>query len=163
MTINKNTIISNWGVTQKPVLLLEQFMTYIARQAIQTKNSEGKICFMYPPNEYWKPPGASLIAQLVKNLLQCRRPWFNFWVRKFSWRRDRLPTPVFSGFPGGSDGKKKKSTHSVGDLGSTPGLGRSPGEGIGYPLLYSGLENSMDSIAHGITKSQTQQSDFRFH
>ena len=37
MTINKNTIISNWGVTQKPVLLLEQFMTYIARQIIQTK------------------------------------------------------------------------------------------------------------------------------
>ena len=43
MTINKNTIISNWGVTQKPVLLLEQFMTYIARQIIQTKNSEEKI------------------------------------------------------------------------------------------------------------------------
>ena len=39
----------------------------------------------------------------------------------------------------------KESAHNVGDLGSTPGLGRSPGEGKGYPLQYSGLENSMGS------------------
>ena len=58
------------------------------------------------------------------------------------WRRDRLPTPVFLGFPGGSAGKK--SACNVRDLGSIPGLGRSPGEGNGYPLQYSGLENSMD-------------------
>ena len=57
-------------------------------------------------------------------------------------RRDRLPTPVFMGFPGGSD--CKESTCNVGDLGSIPGLGRSPGEGKGYPLQHSGLENSMD-------------------
>ena len=44
-----------------------------------------------------------------------------------------------------------------------PGLGRSPGEGKGYPLQYSGLENSMDSIVHGVAKSQTGQSDFCFH
>ena len=43
----------------------------------------------------------------------------------------------------------KESAYNVGDLGSTPGLGRSPGEGIGYQLLYSGLENSMDCIARG--------------
>ena len=53
----------------------------------------------------------------------------------------------------------KKSTCSVGDLGSIPGLGRSPGEG-GYSLQYSGLENSMDYIVHGITKSWTRLSDF---
>ena len=46
------------------------------------------------------------------------------------------------GFPGGSDGKE--SACNVGDLGSIPGLGRSPGEGKGYPLQYSGLENSTD-------------------
>ena len=50
-------------------------------------------------------------------------------------------------FPSGSAGKE--SVCNVGDLGSTPGLGRSPGEGNGYPLQYSGLENSMDSIVHG--------------
>ena len=46
--------------------------------------------------------GASLMAQLVKNLPECRRPQFNCWVRKIPWRRDRLPTPVFLGFPCGS-------------------------------------------------------------
>jgi len=50
----------------------------------------------------------------------------------------------------------------VGDLGSIPGLGRSPGEGKGYPLQYSGLENSMDIIVHGVTKSRTRLRDFHF-
>ena len=49
---------------------------------------------------------------------------------------------IFMGFPGGSAGKA--SAHNAGDLGSTPGLRRSPGEGKGYPLQYSGLENSTD-------------------
>ena len=51
---------------------------------------------------------------------------------------------------------------NVGDLGSIPGLGRSPGEGKGYPLQYSGLENSMDCIVHGVAKSWTRLSDFHF-
>ena len=62
------------------------------------------------------------------------------------------------GFPGGSAGKE--SACNAGDLGSIPGLGRSPGEGKGYPLQYSGLENSMDCIVHGVAKSQTRLSDF---
>ena len=61
------------------------------------------------------------------------------------------------GFLGGSDGKD--SACSAGDLGSIPGLGRSPGEGKGYPLQYSGLENSMDCMVHGVTESQTWLSD----
>ena len=65
------------------------------------------------------------------------------------------------GFPCGSSGKE--STCNAGDLGLTPGFGRSPGEGKGYPLQYSGLENSMDCIVHGVAKSQTQLSDFHFH
>ena len=56
----------------------------------------------------------------------------------------------------------KEFTFNVGDLGSIPGLVRSPEEGKGYPLQYSGLENSMDSIVHGVPKSQTQLSDFHF-
>ena len=48
----------------------------------------------------------------------------------------------------------------MGDLGSIPGLGRSPGEGNGYPFQYSGLENSTDYVVHGVTKSQTRLSDF---
>ena len=72
----------------------------------------------------------------------------------------RLPTPVFLGFPCGSAGQE--SSCSVGDLGSIPRLGRSPGEGKDYPFQYSGLDNSMDCIAHGVMKSQTQLSDFHF-
>ena len=51
----------------------------------------------------------------------------------------------------------------MGDLGLIPGLGRSPGGGHGNPFQYSGLENSMDCIGHGVAKSQTQLSDFQFH
>ena len=74
-------------------------------------------------------------------------------LKKILWRRDRLPSPVFLGFPGGSAGKE--SACNVGDLGSIPGLGRSPGEGNSYPLQYSGLENSMDCIVNGVAMSQT--------
>ena len=64
------------------------------------------------------------------------------------------------GFPCGSAGKE--SACNMGDLGSIPGLGGSPGEGKGYPLQYSVLENSMDCIVHGVAKSQIQLSDFHF-
>ena len=60
------------------------------------------------------------------------------------------------GFPGGSAGKE--STCNAGDLGLTPGLGRFPGEGTGYPLQYSGLGNSMDYAVHGVIKSRTRLS-----
>ena len=62
------------------------------------------------------------------------------------------------GFTCGSAGKE--STYNVGDLGSIPGLGRSLGEGKDYPLQYSGLENSMDCMVHGVAKSGTRLSDF---
>ena len=71
----------------------------------------------------------------------------------FPWKRERLPTPVFLSFPGALDGKE--STCNVEDLGSIPGLERSPREGKGYPFQYSTLENSTDCIVHGVTKSQT--------
>ena len=70
-----------------------------------------------------------------------------------------------SDFPGGSDGKV--SAYNAGDLGSIPGLGRSPGEGKGNPLQYSCLENPMNrgswqATVHGVAKSQTRLSDFTF-
>ena len=60
-------------------------------------------------------------------------------------------------FPGGSVGKE--SACNAGDLGSIPGLGRSPGEGKGYPFQYSGLKNSMDYIGHGVAKRLIGLSD----
>ena len=61
---------------------------------------------------------------------------------KIHWRRDRLPTPVFLGFPCGL--ARKEFVCNAGDLGSIPGLGRSRREGKGDSLQYSGLENSVD-------------------
>ena len=61
------------------------------------------------------------------------------------------------GFPSGSAGQEFAC--NAGDLGSIPGLRWSPGEGKGYPLQYSGLENSLDCIVHGVAKSWTQLSD----
>ena len=92
------------------------------------------------------------------------------WVEKFPWRRDRLPSPGKGiGYPlqyswaspGGSDGKE--SACSAGDLGSIPGLGRSPGEGNSYPHQYSCLENphgqrSLAATVHAVTASdRTEQ------
>ena len=81
-----------------------------------------------------------------------------FLVKKFPWKIDRLPTPVFLGFPGGSDGKN--SPCNAEDLGSIHDLGRSLRGGHGNPLQYSCLENPWDrgawwATVHGITKSQT--------
>ena len=66
-------------------------------------------------------------------------------------------------FPGGSDGKA--SAYNVGDPGSIPAPGRSPGEGNGNPLQYTCLENLMDegtwqTKVHGVTESRTRLSDF---
>ena len=58
---------------------------------------------------------------------------------------------------------RKESACNLGDLSLIPGLRRSSGEGKGYPLQYSGLENFMDYIVHGVAKSQTQPSNFHFH
>ena len=80
-----------------------------------------------------------------------------------------LPVPMavtwlVRAFGGGTKGFPcgKESVCNAGDLGSIPGLGRSPGEGKSYPLQYSGLENFMNYIAHGVAKSWTQLSGFHF-
>ena len=82
---------------------------------------------------------ASLVTQLAKNPPAMQETLVQFLGQKDPQRRDRLPTPVFLGFPGGSDGKE--SACNVGDVGSIPGLGRSPGGGHDNPLQYSCLEN----------------------
>ena len=107
---------------------------------------------------------AFLIAQLKKSVSNAGRqnqPWFDSWVGKICWKRDKLLTPVFLDFPCDSTGKE--STCNAGNLGAIPGLGRSPGEGKGYPLQHSGLENSMDCVAHGVAKRWTQLSNLHLH
>ena len=89
----------------------------------------------YPIQYSW----ASIVAQLVKNLPAMQETRFDSWVGKIHWRRNRLPNPVFLGFPGVSDGKE--SACNVKELGSIPGLGRYTGGGHGNPLQYYCLEN----------------------
>ena len=80
-----------------------------------------------------------------RSLSLCLSPSFSLPLLYFSLSSLSL------GFPHISVGKE--SACNAGDLGSIPGLGRSPGEGKGYPLQYPGLENSMDYTVHGVTKS----------
>ena len=99
---------------------------------------------------------ASLVAQLVKNLSAVQEILVRFLGRAVSWRRHRLPIPVFLGFPGSSD--SKESACNVRDLSSIPELGRFPGGGHGNPLEYSCLENpheqrNLANYSLGVTKS----------
>ena len=107
---------------------------------------------------YWD----SLIAQLVKNPFQCRRPRFNSWIGKICWRRGRLPTPVFLGFHCGSAGKE--SACNAGDLGLIRGLGRSPGGSsrgrLPTPVFWSGEFHGL--YICGVAKSWRQLSNFHF-
>ena len=103
-------------------------------------------------------PKASLIAQLVKSPPAMQETPVRFLGWEIRWRRDRLPIPVFWGFLCSSAGRESAS--NGGDLSSIPGLGISPGEGKSYPLQYSGLDHSTDSIIHEVTKNQIRLSDF---
>ena len=135
----------------------------------------------YPLQYSW----ASFVAQLVKSPPAMQETWDLPWLGKSPWRRERLPTPLF--WPGELYGLYSPWCHKESDTtewftlsfisslkvwaslvaqllknpyGFIPELGRCPGEGKGYPLQHSGLENSMDSMVHGITKSQTWLSNF---
>ena len=76
-----------------------------------------------------------------------------FWTLQSGVGGEGGHSTLSTGFPGGSAGKE--STCNVGGMNSIPGLGKSPGEGKGYSLQYSGPENSMDRIVHGATESDT--------
>ena len=110
---------------------------------------------------------ASLVAQMVKNPPAMQEILVQSLCQGVPRRRDRLPIPVFLGFPDGSDGKE--STCNAEDLDSIPGLGRSPGgAGMATHSNILGQRNPIDrgawwATVHGITKSQTQLSDFHFH
>ena len=120
----------------------------------------GYLFFTNDCNEYPLWLGTYFPSMWLLQCMQCRRPQFDSCVGKIHWRRDTLPTSVLLGFPCGSAGKE--STLNAGDLGSIPGLGRSPKGGKGYPFQYSGLEKSMDCIVHGVTKSdKTERLSFK--
>ena len=115
------------------------------------------LAWRIPWTEYF---WVSLVAQLVKNLPAMQETPVWLLVGKIPRRRNKLPTSVFLGFPGGSD--SKESACNVRNLGSIPGLGRSLEKGM-QPTPVSCLENSMDrgawgATVYGVTKSQTRLS-----
>ena len=121
------------GTDSSKVLCLKSRGQWCGRAVVDT---EGPFLVEGNPDVPWCFPGSSASKE---SRLQCRWPRFNSWDGKIPWRRDKLPTLVFLGFPGGSDGKE--SARNAGDLGSIPELGRCPGEGHGNALQYSCLEN----------------------
>ena len=99
---------------------------------------------------------ASPVAQLIKNPSAMQETLVQFLGGEDPLEKDKLPTPVFLGFPGGSD--SKDSACSGGDMGSISRLERFPGGGHGNPLQYSCLENphgqrSLASYSLWVTKS----------
>ena len=134
------------------------FSGYMSRNGIS--GSYGCYTFSFLRNLYTVLWGLLRWLSSKEPALQCRRHrrhGFDPWVGKIHWRRDRLPTPVFLGFPCGSVGKE--STCNAGEPGSIPGWGRSPEEGNDYPLQYACLENSMDRGAWKATVQGCRESD----
>ena len=122
--------------------LLSQHLQWASRVgSLQLPSS----CFIFPPS--------SILC------LTSQKPTLRIQSLSFRWKL-RGTLSQLLGFPCGSVGKE--STCNVKDLSSIPGLERCPGEGKGYPLQNSGLENSMDCIVHGDAKSWTRLSDFHF-
>ena len=102
------------------------------------------------PGSPYKSPGLIICHASKRHLFDVGPYVFFFFLLFFS----------FFGLSCGSAGKE--SACNAGDLGLIPGLGRSPGEAKGYPLQYSGLENSMDCVVHRVAESRTRLSDSHF-
>ena len=106
---------------------------------------------------------ASLIPQLVKNPPAMQETPVRLLGQEDPLEKGQAIHSSIRGFPSWLSWQRMcLHACTAGDLGSFPGLGRSPGEQKGYPLQYSGLENSMDCTVHGVTKSRTGLSDFHF-
>ena len=145
--------------------LLEYVISHQERDSSSHLSTSARSCpafwlSLYLKSDCWRGLQSCSCHQLQMNFFSI---WTSILVR---WETQKnlmrfLSTYLsyWEGFPSGSAGKE--SACNVGDLGWIPGLGRSPGEEKGYPLQYSDLENSMDCIVHGVTKSWTWLSNFQ--
>ena len=117
-----------------------------------------KMVLLIVEKSYSVSLGTSVVAQLVKTLPAMQETPVQFLAGEDLLEKGQATHSVFLGFPCGLAGKE--SACNAGDLGSIPGLGRSPGEGKGYPLQYSGQR--IPWTIHRVSKSQTRLSDFHF-
>ena len=133
--------------------------------SIRVFSNESVLCIRW--SKYWSFSFSISPFNEYSGLISFRMDWLALLVvqgtlKSLLQHRDRLPTPVFVGFPGGTD--DKESAYNLGDLDLIPALGRSLGGGHGDPLQYAYLENPMDrgawrATVHGVTKIQTQLSN----
>ena len=150
--------------------MLRQLGVHIGKQA----NKQKHLNWMFT-SHIQKINNSQIIINLNVKSKEHRRIYFWLWDSKrflkqdtkitndkrkglIKWATLKIITYFHLGFSCGSAGKE--STCNAGDLGSMPALGRAPGEGKGYLLQYSDLDNSMDCIVHGVAKSQIQLNDF---
>ena len=128
------------------------------RSMEQERKPRNKPTHLWSINLQWRQDLSRLLSG-KQSVNQFRRGGFNPWVEKIPWRRDRLPSPVFTGFSDGSD--SKESAWNAGDLGSIPGSGRSPRRRSWQPIpVFLPGESPMDreawwATAHGVAKSRT--------
>ena len=141
--------------------------TYGLPIGLDIGDCQAPLSMWFSRQEYWSgSPFFSRWSSWLRDWTQASciaGRFFTVWATRETWSLSlgslllALNSVLHSGFPCGSAGKE--SACNEGNLGSIPGLGRSPGEGKGYPLQYCGLENSMDCIVHEVTKSWTRLSD----
>ena len=117
-----------------------------------------KSAYMCSNGKIWTPDLPSHVSLSSIQKIPVKLPFCNLSPLFLLILLQRMKFPLMRatvGFPCSSTGKE--SVCNVGDVGSIPGLGRSPGEGKGYPLQYSGLQNSMDCIVHVVAESDTTE------
>ena len=124
-------------------------------------------CVNWSGDKWWQESECMILCKYEAQIIKSKTKHCSLPVSSLTHGRLWLAAVIFCyspyfyrGFPGSSVGKE--SACSAGDLGSIPRSGRSPGEVIGYPLQYSGLENSTDYIVHGGTKSRHDWATFTF-
>ena len=148
---------SNWKSNDTVSKSYHRVFSSHYRLSYQTSQFWGRVTV-----NIWKVPKRFLRFQRKLNLFHLNSDEFQRHVSGFGEEKIREELLFKDQCPGGSDGKEFAC--NVGDAGSIPGLGRSPGEGNGNPLQYSCLENSMDrgawqATVRGVAKTQTRLSD----
>ena len=137
---------------RRPWFVGDQQETLLVDQLVLKKNYKNTNMWRLnnmPLNNQWV---TEAIKQEIKNYLETNENK-NTKIQNLWDAVKTVIAQLVKSFPCGS--ASKESTCNVGDLGPIPGLGRSPGEGKGYPLQYSGLKNYIDCIVHGVAKSRT--------
>ena len=146
-TCSNSCLLSQWCH-----LTISSSLGLFSFPSIRVFSSESAVCTRWP--KHWSFSFNINPSNEYSGLISFKIGWFDL----LAVQAEQLTTSsaISLGFPCGSPGRE--STCNAGDLSSIPGLGRSPGEG--YPQQYSGLENSMDCIVYGVTKSRTRLNGF---